>query len=89
MFKSFNNTHNGYGSFVDLEAAKVTDAEDFFDRYYAPGNAVLAVAGDLDPAEVRRLVEKHFGGIKPRPVPPPSVLARTGPEEGTAGPKGR
>jgi len=69
MFTSFNNTHNGYGSFVDLEAATVADAEDFFRRYYAPGNAVLAVAGDLDHAEARRLVEKHFGAIEPRPVP--------------------
>ena len=71
MFTSFNNTHNGYGSFVDLEAATVDDADDFFQRYYAPGNAVLSVAGDIDPAEVRRLVEKHFGGIEPRPVPAP------------------
>ena len=70
MFTTFNNAHNGYGSFVDLEAATVADATDFFGRYYAPGNAVLAVAGDLDPAATRALIEGHFGGIAARPVPP-------------------
>ena len=48
MFKTFANAHNGYGSFVDLEAATVDQASDFFDQYYAPGNATLVVAGDLD-----------------------------------------
>ena len=48
MFDTFPNAHDGYGSFVDLESATVADAADFFDRYYAAGNAVLAVAGDLD-----------------------------------------
>jgi zinc protease len=70
MFTTFNNAHNGYGSFVDLEAATVADATDFFGRYYAPGNAVLAVAGDLDPAATRALIEGHFSGIAARPVPP-------------------
>jgi zinc protease len=69
MFTSFNNAHNGYGSFVDLEAATVDDARDFFDRYYAPGNAVLAIAGDLDPSRTRALVERHFAAIEARPVP--------------------
>jgi len=71
MFETFNNAHNGYGSFVDLESATVADAADFFDKYYAPGNAVLAVTGDLDIAKTTALVEKHFGDIPARPVPPP------------------
>ncbi len=74
MYSTFNNAHNGYGSFVDLEAATVEDAEDFFERYYAPGNAVLSLAGDLDPEEVRVLVERHFGGIAARAVPSPPDL---------------
>jgi len=69
MFTNFNNSHNGYGSFVDLESATVEGAEDFFARYYAPGNAVLAVAGDLDVAACRALIEGHFGGIRRRKVP--------------------
>ena len=69
MFRTYNNAHNGYGSFEDLESATVTDAEDFFRRYYAPGNAVLSIVGDFDVARTERLVDEHFGAVKRRPVP--------------------
>jgi zinc protease len=69
LFDTFANSHNGYGGFEDLEGATVDDARDFFARYYAPANAVLAVAGDLDPDETLGLVEKHFGAIKKRRAP--------------------
>jgi predicted Zn-dependent peptidase len=69
MFDTFPNAHDGYGSFVDLEAATVADASSFFNSYYAPGNAVLAVGGDLDVAETVGLIERHFGGIAGRAVP--------------------
>jgi zinc protease len=72
LFETFPNAHNGYGGFVDLESATVEDATDFFHRYYAPANAVLAVAGDLDVDQTVDLIEKHFGGIpkRRRPVRP-------------------
>jgi zinc protease len=70
MFDTFPNAHDGYGSFSDLEAATVADAADFFDRYYAAGNAVLAVAGDVDPDDATRLIEAHFGDVPARPAPP-------------------
>lgn len=69
LFSKWNNSHNGYGSFVDLEAATVDDALDFFNRYYAPGNAVLCVAGQLEPERTRELIERHFGDIPARRVP--------------------
>ena len=69
MFETFPNAHDGYGSFDDLEAATVPDAEEFFARYYAAGNAVLSVAGDLDPATAVRLIESHFGDVPARPAP--------------------
>ncbi|MGY1740711.1 MULTISPECIES: M16 family metallopeptidase [unclassified Blastococcus] len=69
-FESFANTHDGYGSFVDLESSTVEDAADFFDKYYAPGNAVLCVGGDLDVAETERLVQRWFGAVQARDVPP-------------------
>ena len=69
MFDTFPNAHDGYGSFDDLEAATVTDAAEFFDRYYACGNATLSVAGDFDPDVARALVEKHFGDVPARPAP--------------------
>jgi zinc protease len=73
LFDSFANSHNGYGGFEDLESATVDDARDFFKKYYAPANAVLAVAGDLDVDETIALIEKHFGGIaKRRPPKRPS-----------------
>jgi zinc protease len=69
-FESFANTHDGYGSFVDLESSTVADATDFFSRYYAPGNAVLCVGGDLDVAATEKLVERWFGPVPARDVPP-------------------
>ena len=69
MFDTFPNAHDGYGSFTDLEAATVADAADFFARYYAAGNAVLAVAGDFAVEDGVRLVERHFGDVEARPAP--------------------
>ncbi|MDG6104874.1 insulinase family protein [Dactylosporangium aurantiacum] len=69
MFDTFANAHDGYGSFDDLESATVADAADFFDRYYACGNAVLAVSGDFDVATATALIERHFGDVPARPAP--------------------
>ena len=69
MFDTFPNAHDGYGSFQDLEAATIEDAQTFFDRYYAPGNAVLAVAGDVDPQTVHKMAAEHFGRVPKRKVP--------------------
>jgi predicted Zn-dependent peptidase len=81
MFKSFANAHNGYGSFVDLEAATVDQAAAFFDQYYAPGNATLAVAGDVDVEKTREMIERHFGPIPARAVPPLGSFAEPVPSE--------
>jgi len=70
LFETFPNAHNGYGAFDDLESATVQDAQEFFDRYYAPGNAVLAVGGDLDVDETVELVRRHFDSVPARDVPP-------------------
>ncbi len=69
MFDTFPNAHDGYGSFSDLEAATVADAAEFFDRYYACGNATLSVSGDFDSAHARTLIERHFGDVPARPAP--------------------
>ncbi|HTK57133.1 MAG TPA: pitrilysin family protein [Gemmatimonadales bacterium] len=57
------------GSMRDLTAASVEDVKNFFRMYYAPNNATLVVAGDVDPAEVRRLVRQYFGEIPRGPAP--------------------
>jgi predicted Zn-dependent peptidase len=69
LFDTFPNSHNGYGGFEDLESATTDDARDFFQRYYPPGNAILAIGGDVDVDGAMALVEKHFGGIKRRRTP--------------------
>ncbi len=70
MFDTFNNAHNGYGSFVDLESATVEDAQDFYDKFYAPGNAMVSVSGDFEVRATTEMIERHFGSIPGRHVPP-------------------
>jgi zinc protease len=79
LFGTFANSHNGYGDFVDLESSTLQDAQAFFDRYYAPGNAVLTVAGDVEVAQVLRWVEQHFGDIPARAVPERPSFAEPAP----------
>ena len=57
------NAHNFYGDLKDIEAATLPDVQQFFKTYYAPNNAALAVVGDFDPADARKMVEKYFAGI--------------------------
>jgi zinc protease len=60
----------------DLSAAGYQDVADFFRHYYVPNNASLVVAGDLDPARTRALVEKWFAEVPPgNPVLPVTVPA--------------
>ena len=56
------------GSMEDLSAATLDDVKAFFRRYYTPNNLSLVIAGDFDPAEAKRLVEKYFGGLPPGPA---------------------
>ncbi|HET9597538.1 MAG TPA: pitrilysin family protein [Anaeromyxobacteraceae bacterium] len=57
------------GSHEDLTAATLDDVREFFRRWYGPNDASLAIAGDFDPAEARKLVEKYFGPIPASPTP--------------------
>jgi zinc protease len=59
--------HSTIGSMADLDAATLTDVRQWFRDNYAPGNVVMALAGDIDVATARPLVEKWFGDIKPGP----------------------
>jgi predicted Zn-dependent peptidase len=70
-FDKWENAHDGYGSFDDLDAATVADVEAFHRTFYAPNNAVIGITGDVDAAEVFRLAEKYFGGIPKQPRPEP------------------
>ena len=54
----------------EVEAFTLAKAMAFYRAHYAPNNAILVVAGDVDPAEVERLAEKHFGPIPAAALPP-------------------
>ena len=71
-FDKWANAHDGYGSFDDLDAATSPTSKSFHKTYYAPGNAVLAIAGDVDAGQVFALAAKYFGGIPSQPLPPPA-----------------
>ena len=60
------------GYMEDLTAASYDDVVEFFRKYYQPANASLVIAGDIDPAKTRALVEKWFADVKAGrgPVPP-------------------
>ncbi|MGH8528689.1 MAG: M16 family metallopeptidase [Nevskiales bacterium] len=51
------------GSMADLDRASLEDVQSWFKQYYGPNNAVLVVAGDIKPAEVKKKVERYFGAI--------------------------
>jgi zinc protease len=55
------------GVHEDLTAASLDDVRDFFKTYYTPNNLSLVIAGDFDPSEAKRLVEKYFGTIPAGP----------------------
>ncbi len=61
------------GSPDDLQAASLDDVRAFFARYYHPGNASLAIAGDIDTGAALALAEAYFGGIPPGPPVGPVV----------------
>ena len=69
------------GSMADLTAASETDVKDFFKLYYAPGNAIVSIAGDFQPPQAKALVARYFGafprgGAIVRPAAPPVTRDR-------------
>jgi len=66
------------GEMADLTAASYDDVVQFFKKYYAPNNASLVVAGDIDFDRTRALIEKYFGevptGTLVEPVAPPAAI---------------
>ncbi len=75
-FKVHPYHHLPIGSMDDLNAASLQDVQAFFNKYYVPNNAVLAIAGDIDRARTNRLVKKYFGDIPAggAPVEQPMVV---------------
>lgn len=60
--------HSTIGSMADLDAASMDDVRAWFQSNYGPNNAVLVLAGDIDVATAKPLVEKFFGDIPAGPA---------------------
>jgi zinc protease len=68
----------------EMEGLTLGDAKDFYRDHYAPNNAILVVAGDVDPAKVRDLADVYYGAIpanpeiapRSRPAEPPQRAPR-------------
>jgi len=55
------------GSMKDLDAASLSDVQEWFKTYYGPNNVTVVIAGDITPEVARQKVEKYYGGIPPGP----------------------
>ncbi len=55
--------HTVIGSMEDIDAASLDDVASFFETFYVPNNAVLTIAGDIDPTETLGLIDRYFGEI--------------------------
>jgi zinc protease len=69
---------NVIGSHADVEAAKLEDVRKFFEQYYAPNNATIAIVGDFEKQNAKAMVEKYFGTI-PQGPPVPKITVVTPP----------
>jgi zinc protease len=72
---------NPVGFMADIEQITLAQAKTYFATYYAPNNAVLVLAGDVEPVAAFRLVDEMFGSI-PSHTPPPPVNAAEPPQDG-------
>lgn len=68
-------TKHPYGRWAapaeEINALRAKDARRFFEKYYVPSNVTVAIVGDVEPARVKELAKKYFGGIPAGPPPPP------------------
>lgn len=67
----------------DLAAPSPESAGMFYRNYYTPGNAVLCVAGDFEPAEAKKLIAQYFGDIPAQPQPKRPDLKEPARAQGT------
>ena len=82
-FKAHPYGEPGIGHMSDIQSYTRAEAIDFFHKFYNPANLIVAIAGDVDPDEIRALAETYFGrlpeGARPDPVEtvePPQIGER-------------
>ena len=64
----YRNPPAGWAS--DVATLRRGEAQAFFEKYYVPANIVIAIVGDVNPAEARRMADRYFGPLPARPLPP-------------------
>lgn len=69
LFAGTSYAHDGLGTKASFDKTTAADLKAFHDRWYAPNNAVLVVAGDLDPAATLAEIVKLFGDIPAKQLP--------------------
>ena len=69
MFEQHPYHHPVIGWMSDLKRLNVDDVRAWYRRWYRPNNAVLVVAGDVDPKKVFALAQRYYGSIPRRPIP--------------------
>lgn len=67
--ENWYNAHNFYGDLEDLDAANLEDVQSFFDTYYSPNNAALAVVGDFETEDAKKWIEQYFAEIPAAEIP--------------------
>jgi zinc protease len=76
----FPYAHSTIGDVQDVVNAPLEWVQEFWEHHYAPNNAVLVIAGDVDPTEAMTLVQQYFGDIPSRdvvPYAPPELAPQT------------
>ena len=61
----------------DLETLSATDLKEFYDRYYSPGNMVVAIVGNIELAETESIIREYFGKLPKKPPPPEVVVQKS------------
>jgi zinc protease len=79
-FDNFAYQHSVIGSMTDLNAASVEDVASFFNIYYAPNNAIIAIVGDVSSVSALERARKYFESI-PSQAPPPPVDVSQPPQD--------
>lgn len=73
VFKVHSYHTMAIGSMKDLDAASIDDLKAFYNTYYAPNNAIIAIVGDFQKSEAKQLIEKYYGKIPTQLIPAETV----------------
>ncbi|MFO7804737.1 MAG: pitrilysin family protein [Paracoccaceae bacterium] len=85
QFRAAQDQNHRYGVPIigwkhEMEQLSLDDAQSFYDLYYSPNNAILIVAGDVEPEEVLALAEEHYGPIPFEPNLPERIRPQEPPQ---------